>query len=98
MENSRNGSRHVESLEEYGRIQNRYSLHTKHEDRRFSETSARTVQTKLTEANRISMAEEMAASMVHEISQPLSAMIMNAQAGSVISRLILPISTWPKRQ
>jgi signal transduction histidine kinase len=37
--------------------------------------------TKLAEANRVATAAEMAASVVHEISQPLSALLMNAQAG-----------------
>ncbi len=57
-----------------------YSLLTDVDDRRALEVSVREMQATLAEAARVSTVTEIAASVVHEISQPLSAIISNSQA------------------
>ncbi len=49
------------------------------EDKKMLELSLQSMQAKLAEADRISTVAEIAASVVHEISQPLSAIAFNAQ-------------------
>jgi PAS domain S-box-containing protein len=57
-----------------------YTLLTDIDDRKMMEASLRSMQTELAEASRISTVAEITASVVHEISQPLSAIITNSQA------------------
>jgi PAS domain S-box-containing protein len=57
-----------------------YGLLIDVEERRTAEESLRRTQEKLSQANEVSTIAELAASIVHEISQPLSAMVANGQA------------------
>jgi PAS domain S-box-containing protein len=57
-----------------------YGLLIDIEDRRNAEESLRRTQEKLSQANESATVAELAASIVHEISQPLSAMVANGQA------------------
>jgi PAS domain S-box-containing protein len=57
-----------------------YGLLIDVEERRNAEESLRRTQEKLSQANEVSTIAELAASIVHEISQPLSAMVANGQA------------------
>ena len=63
-----------------GEVLRWYTLLTDIDDRKMMEASFRSMQTKLAEASRISTVAEITASVVHEISQPLSAIITNSQA------------------
>jgi PAS domain S-box-containing protein len=63
-----------------GEVVRWYTLLTDIDDRKMMEASLRGMQTKLAEASRISTVAEITASVVHEISQPLSAIISNSQA------------------
>ncbi len=56
-----------------------YSLLTDIHDRRDAEDSLRRTQSKLSQAAQVATVTELAAAIVHEISQPLSAMITNGQ-------------------
>lgn len=56
-----------------------YSLLTDIDDRKTMEASLRVTQDELARAHRISTVAEIAASVVHEISQPLSAIALNSQ-------------------
>ncbi|HWZ50713.1 MAG TPA: PAS domain S-box protein [Granulicella sp.] len=57
-----------------------YGLLIDVEERRNAEESLRRTQEKLAQANEASTIAELAASIVHEISQPLSAIVTNGQA------------------
>ena len=57
-----------------------YSLLTDIDDRKTMEASLPSMQMSLAEASRISIVAELTASVAHEISQPLSAIIANSQA------------------
>jgi PAS domain S-box-containing protein len=57
-----------------------YALLTDVEDLRTMEESLRRTQAKLAQAAQIATVSELAASIVHEISQPISAMVANGQA------------------
>lgn len=57
-----------------------YGLVTDIEERYQAEESLRRTQSKLAHATQVATAAELAASIVHEISQPLSAMVANGQA------------------
>lgn len=65
---------------ERGEVVRWYTLLTDIEDRKAMENSLRLAQAKLAEASRISTVAELTASVAHEISQPLSGIIANAQA------------------
>lgn len=66
--------------DERGEVVRWYTLLTEIEDRKAMEKSLRRAQAKLAEASRISTVAELTASVAHEISQPLSGIIANAQA------------------
>jgi signal transduction histidine kinase/ligand-binding sensor domain-containing protein len=51
------------------------------EDQRAAEQRVADVRVQLDHVSRVAMAGEMAASLAHEVSQPLSAMVNNAEAG-----------------
>jgi len=55
-----------------------------HRRRRVAEASARNSLTELAHVNRLATANEMSASMAHEISQPLTAIVTNANAGLLL--------------
>lgn len=57
-----------------------YALLTDVEDLRTMEESLRRTQAKLAQAAQIATVSELAASIVHEISQPISAMVANGQS------------------
>ena len=63
-----------------GQIIRWYGVLTDIEDRRQAEESLRRTETKLAKAAQNSAISELAAAVVHEISQPLSAMVANGQA------------------
>jgi len=63
-----------------GQIIRWYGVLTDIEDRRQAEDSLRRTETKLAKAAQNSAISELAAAVVHEISQPLSAMVANGQA------------------
>jgi PAS domain S-box-containing protein len=63
-----------------GRVVRWYGLITDINDRKKAEKSLRETQTKLTIASRIAVASELTASIVHEISQPIAAMVANGQS------------------
>jgi PAS domain S-box-containing protein len=63
-----------------GEVVRWYGLLTDIDDRRNAEESLRRTQAKLSQAAQIATASELAASIIHEISQPLSAMVANGQA------------------
>jgi len=57
-----------------------YGLLTDIDDRRRMEDSLRQTEAKLSQAARLAAAAELSASIVHEISQPIAAMVANGQA------------------
>jgi len=63
-----------------GQVIRWYGLITDIDDRKKVEQSLRDTQTKLTVASRIAVASELTASIVHEISQPIAAMVANGQS------------------
>jgi PAS domain S-box-containing protein len=63
-----------------GEVLRWYTVLTDIDDGKMMEASLRSMQTRLAEASRISTVAEITASVVHEISQPLSAIITNSQA------------------
>ena len=63
-----------------GQVIRWYGLITDIDDRKKVEQSLRETQTKLTIASRIAVASELTASIVHEISQPIAAMVANGQS------------------
>ncbi|WP_263379436.1 PAS domain S-box protein [Granulicella paludicola] len=63
-----------------GQVIRWYGLITDIDDRKKVEQSLRETQTKLTVASRIAVASELTASIVHEISQPIAAMVANGQS------------------
>jgi PAS domain S-box-containing protein len=63
-----------------GRIIRWYGVLTDIEERRQAEDSLRRTETKLAKAAQNAAISELAAAVVHEISQPLSAMVANGQA------------------
>ena len=63
-----------------GQVIRWYGLITDIDDRKKVEQSLRETQTKLTLASRIAVASELTASIVHEISQPIAAMVANGQS------------------
>jgi PAS domain S-box-containing protein len=63
-----------------GEVVRWYSLLTDIDDRKMMEASLRSMQMSLAEASRMSTVAELTASVAHEISQPLSAIISNCQA------------------
>jgi len=64
----------------HGRVIRWYTLLTDIDDRKVLEASLQSMQAKLAEASRISTVTEITASVAHEVSQPLSAIISNSQA------------------
>lgn len=66
--------------DERGQIIRWYGVLTDIEERRQAEDSLRRTETKLAKAAQSSAISELAAAVVHEISQPLSAMVANGQA------------------
>jgi PAS domain S-box-containing protein len=66
--------------DETGSIIRWYGVLTDIEDRRQMEDSLRRTQTKLAKAAQNAAVSELAGAIVHEISQPLSAMVANGQA------------------
>jgi PAS domain S-box-containing protein len=63
-----------------GQVIRWYGLITDIDDRRRAEESLRQTQTKLSQAAQIATASELSASIVHEISQPIAAMVANGQS------------------
>ena len=63
-----------------GEVVRWYRLLTDIDDRRSMEESLRRTQGKLSQAMQLATASELAASIVHEISQPIAAMVANGQA------------------
>jgi PAS domain S-box-containing protein len=63
-----------------GQVIRWYGLITDIDDRKKAEESLRQTQTKLAIASRIAVASELAASIVHEISQPIAAILANGQS------------------
>jgi C4-dicarboxylate-specific signal transduction histidine kinase len=63
-----------------GEVVRWYGLLTDIDDRRSMEESLRRTQGKLSQAMQLATASELAASIVHEISQPIAAMVANGQA------------------
>ena len=63
-----------------GQVIRWYGVMTDIEDRLAMEESLRLTQAKLAQATQIATASELAAAIVHEISQPLSAIVANTQA------------------
>jgi hypothetical protein len=51
------------------------------DDRKTAEESLREIQCRLSHAAQLATAAELSASIVHEISQPLAAMVANGEAG-----------------
>jgi PAS domain S-box-containing protein len=68
-------------LNSQGRVIRWYGLLTDVEDLRAMQDSLRRTQVKLEQAASAAAISELSASIVHEISQPLSAMVTNGQAG-----------------
>jgi PAS domain S-box-containing protein len=62
---------------QYGEVIRWYGVLTDIEDRLQMEESLRTTQARLAHATQLATASELAAAIVHEISQPLSAMVAN---------------------
>jgi PAS domain S-box-containing protein len=62
-----------------GKVIRWYALLTDIEERRNAELSLQRTQAKLAQATQIATISEFAASVIHEISQPLSAMVANGQ-------------------
>jgi PAS domain S-box-containing protein len=58
-----------------------YGLMVDVQDRKTAEESLREIQYRLSRAAQLATAAELSASIVHEISQPLAAMVANGQAG-----------------
>jgi PAS domain S-box-containing protein len=58
-----------------------YGLMVDIQDRKTAEESLRQIQSRLSHAAQLATAAELSASIVHEISQPLAAMVANGQAG-----------------
>lgn len=63
-----------------GQVVRWYGLITDIDARKKAEESLRQTQTRLAIASRIAVASELAASIVHEISQPIAAMVANGQS------------------
>jgi PAS domain S-box-containing protein len=63
-----------------GRILQWFGVDVDVDDRRNTEETLRTTQAKLSRASEIAMVAELAASIAHEISQPLAAVVANAHA------------------
>ena len=64
-----------------GQVKCWYSLHTDIDDLVLAQDSIQRLQSQLALANQVATASELAASIVHEISQPVSAMVTNGQVG-----------------
>jgi hypothetical protein len=64
----------------HGEVIRWYGLLTDIDDRKNAEESLRVTQAKLSQAAQIATISELSASVVHEISQPLSAMVANGHA------------------
>jgi len=64
-----------------GRIEHWYGVHIDIDDRRQLEDALRQSQTKLARAAQVAAVAEMAASIAHEINQPLAAIAANGDAG-----------------
>lgn len=58
-----------------------YGLMVDIQDRKTAEESLREIQSRLSRAAQLATAAELSASIVHEISQPLAAMVANGEAG-----------------
>jgi PAS domain S-box-containing protein len=63
-----------------GRILQWFGVDVDVDDRRIAEETLRSTQAKLSRASEIAMVAELAASIAHEISQPLAAVVANAHA------------------
>jgi hypothetical protein len=66
--------------DEAGHILQWFGVDVDVDDRRTTEEALRTTQAKLSRASEIAMVAELAASIAHEISQPLAAVVTNAHA------------------
>jgi PAS domain S-box-containing protein len=66
--------------DEAGRILQWFGVDVDVDDRRIAEETLRSTQAKLSRASEIAMVAELAASIAHEISQPLAAVVANAHA------------------
>lgn len=63
-----------------GKVVRWYGLLTDIDDRRRMEDSLRQTESRLAQATQLATAAELSASIVHEISQPIAAMVANGQA------------------
>jgi PAS domain S-box-containing protein len=68
-------------LDDQGNVVQWYGTNTDLEDRRIAEHALRKSQSQLAYVTRVTTLNEMVASIAHEVNQPLSAIITNAQAG-----------------
>ena len=72
---------HSEPLRDIdGRVVHWYGVQVDIDDHKKAEETLRTTQTKLSRASEIATVAELAASIAHEISQPLAALVANAHA------------------
>jgi PAS domain S-box-containing protein len=68
-------------LDDHGNVIQWYGTNTDLEDRRIAEQALRKTQSQLAYVTRVTTLNEMVASIAHEVNQPLSAIITNAEAG-----------------
>ena len=72
----------VPDCEEHGNVRGFYALKLDVTDRNRAQHEARSLLNELAHANRISMMGELAATLAHELSQPMTAIMSNAQAAT----------------
>jgi PAS domain S-box-containing protein len=68
-------------LDDHGNVIQWYGTNTDLEDRRIAEQALQKSQSELAYVTRLTTLNEMVASIAHEVNQPLSAVVTNAQAG-----------------
>jgi PAS domain S-box-containing protein len=68
-------------LDDHGNVVQWYGTNTDLEDRRIAEQALQKTQSQLAYVTRVTTLNEMVASIAHEVNQPLSAIITNAEAG-----------------
>jgi PAS domain S-box-containing protein len=73
---------YVPDMDEKGFVHGLYVLAMDVTDRNFAQQEAKRLQDELLHAGRISTMEELAGALAHEINQPLSAIMSNAQAAN----------------
>jgi PAS domain S-box-containing protein len=68
-------------LDDHGNVLQWYGTNTDLEDRRRAEQALQKTQSQLAYVTRVTTLNEMVASIAHEVNQPLSAVVTNAEAG-----------------